>query len=515
MKNYGDYLTKLLLCTLLLTLFLSSTTVLAAIIKVPGDYTTIQTGIDIATAGDTVLVADGTYKGMGNKNLDFKGKRITVRSENGPEYSIIDCEGDGRGFYFHSAEQEDSVLSGFTIRNGNGGDDGGGIYILNSSPTITNCIVRENTARSGGGVSCDSSFPILTNCTIKNNTARSGGGINCDSCSPTIANCMIIDNVATEGVGASSGGGIDFFNSDFPTVVNCTIHGNTSFSGGGINISNSSPTITYCKITENTASNNGGGINGGGDSPTIINSIVSGNTAFGGHGGGIYSSSITQQMTVTNCTVSGNQSSLDGGGVYSLSDSPPITNSIFWDNMPDQIVGSVPPPAVIYSNVKGGYSGTGNIDADPQFVGNGDYHLAETSPCIDVGTSAGAPDYDVDGDQRPKGAGYDMGADEYSAVVSTLTADFTPSIMEGFSPLTVDFADQSAGFITTWYWDFGDGTISTVQNPPTHTYTQPAAYTVSLTVTGPAGADTETRVIQVNEEPFPWELFLPAILKKK
>ena len=78
----------------------------------------IQAAIDAATHGDTVLVADGTYYGVGNKNLDFKGKAIKLRSENGPGSCVIDCEKSGRGFYFHSNEKEDSVVAGITVTNG-------------------------------------------------------------------------------------------------------------------------------------------------------------------------------------------------------------------------------------------------------------------------------------------------------------------------------------------------------------------------------------------------------------
>jgi hypothetical protein len=74
--------------------------------------------IDVAQTGDTVLVYDGIYTGDGNKNLDFKGKKIIVTSLNGQASTIIDCEGSGRAFYFHSGETPDSVLSGFTIGNG-------------------------------------------------------------------------------------------------------------------------------------------------------------------------------------------------------------------------------------------------------------------------------------------------------------------------------------------------------------------------------------------------------------
>ena len=93
----------------------------ARIIRVPGDYGTIQAGIDAAISGDTVLVANGTYKGIGNKDLDLKGKAITVTSENGAEATVIDCEGMGQGFIFRSGETLRSVVSGFTIRNGSTG----------------------------------------------------------------------------------------------------------------------------------------------------------------------------------------------------------------------------------------------------------------------------------------------------------------------------------------------------------------------------------------------------------
>ena len=340
MKANKSYHKGYLCCVLVLVLIICSTTAFGDTILVPADEQTIQAAIDVASVGDTVLVADGTYTGVGNKDLDFKGKAITVQSENGSENCIIDCEDEGRGFDFHSGEQEDSVVSGFTITNAFlfgqtiGWDNGGcGIRCFESSPTITKCTISANSAAycNGAGIYCSNSSPVITNCTISENSSYyEGGGIYCSNSSPIISNC--------------------------------TITGNWAQYGAGIYCSNSSP-------------------------------------------------------IVTNCTISGNVNpSFAGGGMYcSCSSSPIINNCIFWANSPNEIYVKYSCPIFTFSDIQGGYVGESNIDADPLFVDseNGDYHLTPSSPCIDIGTSEGAPDTDIDGDSRHQGAGYDIGADEY------------------------------------------------------------------------------------------------------
>ena len=76
---------------------------------VPDEYATIQDAIDAAVDGDVVIVAPATYTGDGNRDIDFYGKAITVRSENGPANCIIDCQSSGRGFYFRN-EDENSIV---------------------------------------------------------------------------------------------------------------------------------------------------------------------------------------------------------------------------------------------------------------------------------------------------------------------------------------------------------------------------------------------------------------------
>jgi parallel beta-helix repeat protein len=164
-------------------------------------FDTIQAAIDAACDGDTVIVRDGTYTGAGNRDLDFGGRAITVRSENGPDNCIINAQGNEsephRCFNFHSGEGEDSVVDGFTITGGYS-VDGGGIYCESSSPTITNNTITANTAIGhGGGIRCYYSSPTITNNTITANTAQrsTGGAIYCsDNSSPTITNCILWGN---------------------------------------------------------------------------------------------------------------------------------------------------------------------------------------------------------------------------------------------------------------------------------------------------------------------------------
>jgi hypothetical protein len=129
--------------------------VVAAVIRVPADQPTIQAGIDAALDGDTVLVAGGLYTGEGNRDIDFGGKAVSLLSQDGPMLTVIDCAGSAeephRGVVFQNEEGPDSIISGFTIRNGYA-DQGGAIFCWSfGSPTIEDNIIIGNTAIQGGG----------------------------------------------------------------------------------------------------------------------------------------------------------------------------------------------------------------------------------------------------------------------------------------------------------------------------------------------------------------------------
>ncbi len=359
--------TLILIFVLLVTTCLYST-----IINVPGDQPTIQAGIDVAVYGDTVLVQPDTY----TENIDYNGKNITVASlflttqdSTYISQTVIDGDSIDSVVKFEGGEDSTAVLTGFTITNG---------YAL-----------------LGGGIYCNNnSSPDLENVTIIGNSASGiygrGGGIHCD-------------------------------NNSSPSLVNVTITGNSGgYGGGGI----------YC----------------GSSSPSLTNVIINDNTVPGdlddGHGGGIWC--WDSNPSLENVTISGNFANVNGGGIYCWSNSNPIlVNSILCNDSPQEVcfhfIFEPNSITISYSDIEGGEAGIvtynngtvnwleGNIDADPLFVGIGEYpySLLEDSPCIDAGipdtTGLNLPLWDIIGNLRiwdGDGNGtaiIDMGAYEYGA----------------------------------------------------------------------------------------------------
>ena len=368
-------------------------------IDVPALAPTIQAAITAAGTGTTVRVADGTYV----ENINLLGKAITLTSVNGPMSTIIDGSNGGPTVEISALVGPDTVVEGFTITGGTGrpSDGGGGILIL-GSPTIRGNIIRENhTDGYGGGIlAFGPSSPTIINNTIENNSALKGGGFHAqvDNTLSTMSNNIIRNNACTE----DNGGGIYFQNGTL-YLSNNQIVGNTApDSGGGVFVVNSGNLPSQLignQIVGNQSGSNGGGLWMRTSNPVIANNLIHGNSSESG--GGVF---LEDSGSFINNTVVNNSGSLFGGGIFSNGSSYAISNSIVRDNnapgTPD--ISGAASLSITYSNITGGASGTGNIDADPLFVdpSMSDYRLHAGSPSNDAGSNFLLPndELDLDGD---------------------------------------------------------------------------------------------------------------------
>ncbi len=324
-----------------------------------GDYPTIQAAIDAANDGDVIVLTPGTYTGNGNRDIDFLGKAITVRSTdpNDPATvaaTIIDCEGtEGdphRGFIFQTNEDSNSVLSGLTIQNGYAPPQtiyshgftfttwtGGAIYCYKSSPSIHYCILRDNHAVYGGAISCNSPYvqypqrypssPHILNCQIINNSAvEGGGGIYAVESESVIFGTLFENNTA------SVTGGALYVPANYNQIkiINCKIKNNKAGRWGG-GTSRGYGVISNCTITNNSAEN-GGGIRR--FKGKILRSIISGNKAKYSAGGIDYS-----DCSIYNCVISGNEAEF-GGGALAACDGVLVNCTIVGNKSWDGAIGS-------------------------------------------------------------------------------------------------------------------------------------------------------------------------------
>jgi len=362
----------------------------------PADFNTIQAAIDDSANGDTVVIYSGIYTGDGNRDIDYGGRAITVRSTdpNDPDVvagTIIDCNGSEdephRGFYFRNYGNSDSVIAGLTIRNGYATRDGGGaISCRQSSPSIINCTIIRN--------SCDSSNPRYFG----------GGGFCSVDGSPTLTGCVFIYNTSLYGGGVYDGG--------TARLVNCTFIANSAENGGAL-YNREDANLTDCIFIDNSAYS-GGAIYNEGDA-NLTNCVFVANSAIE-YGGALRSDN--SATTLLNCTFIDNEAQYGSA----LSGGYEITNCILRNDANDVAIIDIE-GAVTYSNIQGGWEGVGNIDVDPNFAFDGEYHLMGGSACIDAGTNEPngvLPAADIDGEERPldgdndANATADMGAHEYN-----------------------------------------------------------------------------------------------------
>jgi hypothetical protein len=229
----------------------------ARIRHVPGEYSTIQEGINDCGGGDTLLVDPGTYY----ENINFNGQYLVLASmflmtgdQDYIESTVLNGGGGGHVVSLRNGEDSRAVITGFTITDGYA-DNGGGIYCVDSSPTIANNLIIDNTTYTGfwpygqgAGIYCDhSDATIINNMIVENHAIGTnggrGGGICCEYSSPDLINNTIYGNNAMW-----FGGGM-FSNSSAPNIINCIFWGNTAPEGPEISYDGAAiPQVTYSDI---------------------------------------------------------------------------------------------------------------------------------------------------------------------------------------------------------------------------------------------------------------------------
>ncbi|WP_139361642.1 choice-of-anchor Q domain-containing protein [Spirosoma sp. 209] len=398
---------------------------------------------------NTFLIPSGVrvYGGFTGTEVNLSDRVLTVPSSTtlSGEEGDPNTSGDNNQYVVTLVTADTTtLLNGLTITRGSSA----GIInrlnrdiVKNSQPRISHCsIIANRVGMVNEGLSRSECSPNLTDCVVENN--QEGGlqnsAANLGVCHVILANCSFNANSSDYG-GAISSDGYQFGSAKI-TATNCRFTNNWSrYGGGAIYVrgnSSSSLALSACLFTSNQSTGDGGGVSYaldgfGSGTATMLNCLFANNSAR--YGGSLYYTSGSRSITplLTNCTVASNLATLEGGAIYAQNNNnPTLTSCIVWNNSAaafPAIRSENASVLVNYSNIQGGFTGTGNISTDPLFADtpSGNYHLLQNSPSINTGdpnsTTATVSVTDIAGNPRIGDSLIDMGAYEFKGLEELYT----------------------------------------------------------------------------------------------
>jgi len=390
-------------------------------------FSKIQSGVNNASAGDTILISPGTYKeGVSiDKSLCIGSHILITNDSTYIDNTIISVDStlNKSVLQIENTGEDIVVINGLTLENGKGtykypNSRGGGIFCNNANVQLKNLVIKNCMANYGAGLDFTNSDAVLSGVLIESNSTTGwGGGISSANSELYLFNVNILNNKA------SSGGGIYSYNNSILNLQNVNIWENSATA----NVTLSPNLQTLYKTSDiQSISNYGGGIYCDNTELFLQNTIIAKNNSDG-NGSGI--SCISQSFVKSiNTTFYGNTSNKNGGAFYFDWDSKAvIANSILWQNSPQEIYLNADSIHITNSDVEGGESEivnddtgyvnwlSGNIDSDPNFVNvtNDDYNLNIGSACENIGTDF----FVFEGDTM-----IDLSSEEYSGTAPDLGA---------------------------------------------------------------------------------------------
>ncbi len=354
-----------------------------------GDFPTIQAAVTAAAPGDEIVLEDGTFTGPGNRDIDFGGKDLTVRSRNGAAACTLDTQGTPaqphRAFHLHSGESAAARIAGLTITGGYTTGPfpqvgGAGILVeWNTHPTIEDCVFEGNESGfqgfGAGLLAWEGCNVTIRDCIFRNNVSGwYGGGFTLrKNCHGLVERCVIQGNYALH-----AGGGASITRSN--AILNdCVFEDNwiTEADGGGLLVkAEAMPVLTRCVFSGNRAPF--GAAIGIGNFPavTAVDCLFENNdAAFAG--GGVEVGQDPSSIDLVNCTFAFNEAPSGAHVYFSTTGSGTVRNTIFGPycgNNGIHVYGAididccvVPGGAATVFATGGLTWGASNVDADPRF----------------------------------------------------------------------------------------------------------------------------------------------------